>query len=200
MVTFLITAERRYEKKSRSCRMKPQPRKRLRSPRTILKDVDLPTALGIGLVGTMIIGLWSQPHDHLLLEISGQVIRILTISDKIDLPSEDTTRITTTVDTMTTERDHSISRTEINIGIEEVTKTIHDHHQRHKIRLLQISADNPDQIHLTLEYLTSLEVEIRATIYLTTRNSQLPTTVTSQTWFNSLQQTMKLLNYRDYAL
>ena len=58
MDTLRITVERRYDmKKSRSCRKKPQPRKRLRSPRTITKDVDLPTALGIGLVGTMIIGL-----------------------------------------------------------------------------------------------------------------------------------------------
>ena len=58
MDTLVITAERRYEmKKSRSCRMKPQPRKRLRSPRTITRDVDLPTDLGIGLVGMMIMGL-----------------------------------------------------------------------------------------------------------------------------------------------
>ena len=32
------------------------------------------------------------------------------------------------------------------------------------------------------------------------KNSQLPTTATSQMWFDCLQQTMKLLNYRDYAL
>ena len=42
-------------------------------------------------------------------------------------------------------------------------------------------ADNPDQVHLTLQCLTGLETETRATIYPTTRNSQLPTTVTSQT-------------------
>ena len=62
MDTLLITAERRYGmKKSRSCRMKPQPRKRLGSRRTITKHVDLPTAVGFGLVGTKIIGLWCQP-------------------------------------------------------------------------------------------------------------------------------------------
>ena len=35
--------------------------KRLRSPKIITRDVDLPMDLGIGLVGTMIIGLWCQP-------------------------------------------------------------------------------------------------------------------------------------------
>ena len=58
MDTLLITAERGYEmKKSRSCRMRPQSRQRLRSPRTISRDVDLPTDLAIGLVGTMLLGL-----------------------------------------------------------------------------------------------------------------------------------------------
>ena len=58
MDTLLIIAERRYEmKKSRSCRTKPQPRKRLRSPKITTKNVDPSTGLGIGPVGTMIIGL-----------------------------------------------------------------------------------------------------------------------------------------------
>ena len=70
----------------------------------------------------------------------------------------------------------------------------------HNIPPSQISADNPDQNRLTLQCSTDLEVETRATIYLTTRNSQPPTTVTSRTWFDSLQLTMKLMNYQDYAL
>ena len=105
------------------------------------------------------------------------------------------------IDTKTTERDHNISQTKINLGIREVTITISDRLQRHdKIPRSQISADNPDQIRLTLQCLTDLEIETRATIYLTTRNSQPPTTVTNQTWFDSLQLTMKLVRYRDCAL
>ena len=58
IVTQLIIAERRYGmKKSRSCKMKPQPRKRLRSPMITTKDVDPPTDLGVELDGTMITGL-----------------------------------------------------------------------------------------------------------------------------------------------
>ena len=202
MDTLLITAERRYEmKKSRSCRMKPQPRKRLRSPRTITRDVDPPMDLGIGPDETMIIGLWCQPHDHLLEESSGQVIRILTTSDRMDLSSEATTRILTTKDTMITKWGHHTSQTKTNPGIGEVTITIRDRLQRHdRIHLSQISADNPDQIHLTHQCLTGLEIATRATMYLTTRNFQLPTTVTSQTWFDLLHKTMKSMNYRNYAL
>ena len=183
MDILLITAEKRYEmKKSRNCRVKPQPRKMLRSPRTRTKDVDLPTALEIRLDGTMIMGLWRKPHEHLLEENSGQVIRILTTSDKIDLSSDETTRITTISDTMTRERDHNISRISINIGVGEVTITIHDHLQRHdEIHPSRIFGDNPDQIHLILQFLTGLEIEIRATINPSTRNSQLPTMVISQT-------------------
>ena len=88
---------------------------------------------------------------------------------------------------MTTERDQNISRIKINIGNGEVTIITHDRLQRHdKIHLLRILVDNPDQIHLTLQCLTDFEVETRATIYPTTRNSQLPTTVTSQTRFDPL--------------
>ena len=58
MVTLPNIAERRYEtKKTRSCRMKPQPRKRLRSPKITTRDKDPPTDLGIELDGTMIMGL-----------------------------------------------------------------------------------------------------------------------------------------------
>ena len=110
------------------------------------------------------------------------MIRTLTTSDKIDPSNEKTTRITTITGIMNTEQTHHISRTKINLGIGEVTITIPDHLQRHdKIPPSQISADSPDQIRLTLQCLTGLEIETRVTIYLTTRNSQLPTTVTSQT-------------------
>ena len=133
-----------------------------------------------------------------------QIIRIITISVGIDRLSERTTRTTTKADTkttITTTQDHHTSQTKRNPEIGEVKKTIRHRLQRHdKIHPSQISADNLDQIHLTLQYLTGLEIETRATIYLTTRNSQLLTTVTSQTWFDSLQETMKLLNYRACAL
>ena len=60
--------------------------------------------------------------------------------------------------------------------------TIHDRLQhRNKNPLPQICAINPDQIRLTLQCLTGLENETRATIYPTTRISQLPPTVTHQT-------------------
>ena len=65
--------------------------------------------------------------DLLLEEISGQVNKNVTTSDKTDLSSEETTRITTIISTMTTERDHYINRTKINSEIGEVTITIHDH-------------------------------------------------------------------------
>ena len=53
---------KRWEtRKSRSCKMKPQPRKKLGSPKITTKDVDPPTDLGNGLDGTMIMGLWCQP-------------------------------------------------------------------------------------------------------------------------------------------
>ena len=102
---------------------------------------------------------------------------------------------------MTTERDHNISLIKINIGNGEVRKTIHNRLQRHdKIHFLRTLEEKADQIHVTLQCLTDLEIKTRATIYRTTRNFQFPTTVTSQTWFDSLQQTMKLKNYRDFAL
>ena len=81
--------------------MKPQPRKKLRLPKITTRDEDPLTDLGIGLDGPMIMGLSCQHHDHLLEEISGQIIRLLTTSDKLDPSSEKTTRITTVVDTMT---------------------------------------------------------------------------------------------------
>ena len=122
-------------------------------------------------------------------------------SDKLDLPSEETTRKTTIIDTMTTERDHHTSQTKTNPEIGELIKTIRDCLQCHdKNHPSQISAINPDQVRLILQYSTDLGIEIRVTIYLTTRNCQLPTMAISQTWFDSLQQMMKLMNYRDYVL
>ena len=59
--TLLASAEKRYEtKKSKSFKMNPEPRKKLRSPRTTTKDVEPPTDLGSGRVGTMMI----NPDDH----------------------------------------------------------------------------------------------------------------------------------------
>ena len=66
MDTLLNLAGKRCEmKKSRNCKMKPQPRKRLRSPMITTKDVDSPTDLGIGLNGPILLGLLCQPQDHL---------------------------------------------------------------------------------------------------------------------------------------
>ena len=56
--TLPITAEKRYEmKKSRNCRMRPQPRKRLRSPKITTRNVDPPTDLVLGPGGTILMGL-----------------------------------------------------------------------------------------------------------------------------------------------
>ena len=82
----------------------------------------------------------------------------------------------------TTEQTHHTSHTKTNPGIGEVTMTIHDRLQRRdKNPLSRISAINPDQIRLIPQYLTDLGSETRATIYPTKRNSQLLTTVISQT-------------------
>ena len=187
--------------KSRSCRMKPEQRKRLRSPKITTRDEDPTMDLGIGPVGTMVRGLRCQPHDHLLEETSGQVLRILTTSDKIDPPSEETTRITIIIDTMATGWDHHTSQTMTNPGIGEVIITIRDRlHCHDKNHTSRISAINPDQIRLILQYSTDLGIETRVTINLATRNSQLPTMEIRQTRFDSLQEMMKLMDYRDYAL
>ena len=90
--------------------------------------------------------------------------------------------MTTMFGTMTTERDHRTSQTRTNLEIGEVTMTIHDRLQRRdKNHTSRISTINPDQIRLTLQCLTGLEIENRATLYPTKTNSQLPTTVTNQT-------------------
>ena len=90
--------------------------------------------------------------------------------------------MTTIFGTMSTERHHRTSQTRTNLEIEEVTVTIHHYLQRRdKNHPSQIFAINRDHIRLTRLCLTGLEIETRATIYATTRNSQLPTTVTKQT-------------------
>ena len=102
---------------------------------------------------------------------------------------------------MTTERDPHTSQATANPGIGEVTITIRDRHQRHdKIPPSRISETNPDQIRLILQYSTDLGIEIPVTIYPTKKSSQLPTTVTNQTQFDSPQQTIQLMKYLDYAL
>ena len=79
MDTLLITAERRYEmKNSSSSRTKPLLRRKLRSPMTTTRDVDPSTDLGIGLVGTMIMGLCCQIPNLTQEENSGQAIRVIT--------------------------------------------------------------------------------------------------------------------------
>ena len=83
---------------------------------------------------------------------------------------------------MTTEQTHHTNQIKTNPGIGEVTITIRDRLQGHdKIHLSRILADNPDLTRLTPQCLIGLGIETRATIYPTTRNSQLPTLVNSQT-------------------
>ena len=102
---------------------------------------------------------------------------------------------------MTAERDHHTSQIKTNPGIGEVIITLRDRLQRHdKIHRLRILVDNPNQIRLIPQCLTGLEIETRAKRYPTTRNSQIPTMAINQTWSDSLQQMMKLLNYRDFVL
>ena len=156
--------------------------KRLLSPKNITRDEDLPTDPGIGLDGMTMMGLWCPPQDHLLEEISGQLIGTLTTSDETDISNEETIRITIIIGIKNTEQILHTSRTKINLGIGEVTMTIPDRLQRHDtITPSQISADNPDQTRPILQCLTGLEFETRATKYLTIRNSLFPTMVTSQT-------------------
>ena len=86
------------------------------------------------------------------------------------------------IDTMTTERDHHTSQTKTNPGNGEVIITIRDRLQCHgKIHPSRILAINPDQIRLIIQYSTDLGIRTRVTIYLTKKNSQLLTMVTSQT-------------------
>ena len=93
------------------------------------------------------------------------------------------------------------SQAKTNPGTGEVTITIHDRLQRQdKIHPSRISAVNPGQNHLTVQFLTDLGTVSRAKTYQMTRNSQLPMMDISQTWFESLQQTIQLRNYRYYAL
>ena len=102
--------------------------------------------------------------------------------------------------TITVQTDHTNQNT-TNRTIGEVKVTIHDRLQRHdRIHPSRILADNPDQIRLIPQCLTGQGIETRVTIYITTRNSPLPTMAISQTWFDSLQQKMKLMDYLDYAL
>ena len=82
---------------------------------------------------------------------------------------------------MTTERDHHTSQTKTNPGIGEILITFRDRLQcPDKIHPSRIIVINPDQIRPILQYLTDLGIRIRVTIYLTKRNFQLLTTLTSQ--------------------
>ena len=96
--------------------------------------------------------------------------------------SEGTPRITTMIDTMIGKQDHHTSQTKTNPGTGEVTITIHNCLQRRdKLHLSRFSAVNPDQFHLIPQCLTDLEAKIRTKLYPTTRSSQPPLMVISQT-------------------
>ena len=83
--------------------------------------------------------------------------------------------------TITEQPPHS-SQTKANPGIGEVTMNNYDRFQcRDKNHPSRISAIKPDQIRLILQYSIDLGIGTRVTIYPTKRNSQLLTTVTSQT-------------------
>ena len=82
---------------------------------------------------------------------------------------------------MITEGDHNSSQIKTDLAIGEVTITTRDRLQCHdKIHPSRIIVINPDQTRLILQYSIDLGIRTRATIYLTKRNSQLLTTVTSQ--------------------
>ena len=74
-----------------------------------------------------------------------------------------TTRITTATNAMTTGQDHHTNQAEVNLEAGEVTIIIHNCVQRRdQTHLSLISADKPDQIHLSVQSLTHLEAKIRA--------------------------------------
>ena len=111
-----------------------------------------------------------QPYTRVT---SGQIVRLLTTSDNINLLQEGTSRKTSITDTMITTHDQLPSQNKINPGIGKRTITIHDCLQRRdKTPPSRIPADNPDQIQLILQCLTDLETKTRASIYTTTRNYQ----------------------------
>ena len=111
-----------------------------------------------------------------------QAIRNITTSAKTDSLSEETTRMTTIIDTVITKQHQHTSQTKSNPGVWEVAIIIHNRLQHHdKTHPSRISADNSDQIHLILQWLTTFEIETRAKIYPTTRSSQPPTMEISQT-------------------
>ena len=129
-----------------------------------------------------------------------QAIKVISTSVEIDPVIDVTTRRTTMIVSKITERYHHTSQTKTNPGIGEVTITIHNCLQcREKINPSRFSAVNSDQFHLIPQCSADLETKTRTKIYPTTGISQFLTTATSQTWFDSLQQTKKIKNYRDYA-
>ena len=85
------------------------------------------------------------------------------------------------IDTTTRERDHRTSQTKTNPGTGEIVIASRDRLQcPDKIYPSRIIVINPDQTRLILQYSIDLGIRTRVTIYLTKRNSQLLTTVTSQ--------------------
>ena len=85
------------------------------------------------------------------------------------------------IDTTITERDHRTSQTKTNPGIGEIVIPFRDRFQcPDKIHPSRIIVINPDRTRLILQCSVDLGIRTRVTIYLTKRNSQLLTTVTSQ--------------------
>ena len=105
-------------------------------------------------------GLWCQPANLTPEEGLDQATRVITTSVEINVLDEGITRITTTIDTMTTGQDHHASQTEVSLQIEAETRNTHNHLQRQdKTHPSRIFAGNPDQIHLNLQCLIDLETK-----------------------------------------
>ena len=97
---------------------------------------------------------------------------------------------------MVTKQDYHTSQTKTNPGTWEVTKTIPDGLQRHDMtHPSRISGGNPDRFYLVFECLTERRTKIREERHPTTRSFELPATLTSQTQFDSIQQTIQIMSY-----
>ena len=121
----------------------------------------------------------------------GQVIRFLADSDKTDLSSEETTRVTTIIGSATAERDHQPYQSDQD---QSRNWGSNNNYSRSPSTAGQGSSftDSRRQPRLNSPNPSVLIPK--------TRSSQPPIMVVSRTSFGSIQQTMKWMNYRDYAL
>ena len=188
-------------KKTRSYRMKLQPRKRLPSPKITTRDEDPPTDPGIELVGTMVMGLWCQPHDNSPEEIFGQIIRILTTSDK-KRPFERGAYTNNNNDRYNDYRARSPYQPNqdqsrnwgSNKNYSRSPSTSRQDSSFTDFRG-QPGSNSPNPS--VFNRFGNRDSNNKKSYE---KNSQVLTTVTSPTWFELLHREMKFTDYRDYAL